>query len=389
MPVGRVEACESKPQNYRMRRAFKYRLWTTANQARELGIMLETHRRLYNAALAQRRTAWAERQESVRYAAQSAWFKQERATNPYFARVNFSSAQATLRRLDASFQNFFRRAREGGKPGYPRFKAPGRFGSILFPAHGDGIRLTGDRLRVQHVGTIRVKLHRPVVGEIRTLSLKEEADKWYLVVCCDLGEVPSSEHAGSAVGIDVGLEAFLTTSEGERLENPCTLQRARPALRRANRRVSRRKKGGRNRRKAVRQLRRHHSRVRNLRREHHLQVARSLVLRYALIAVECLSVKNMLRNRRMARSIADAGWAGFIGTLTHLAESAGARVVEVDPRGTSQDCSGCGARTPKSLRVRVHACPHCGLRLHRDHNAALNILQRAQARMGPAGLNVG
>lgn len=372
-----------------MRKAFKYRLCPNRNQLRELCISLESHRRLYNAALAQRKEAWEDRQESVRYTTQSAWYKQERATNEYYAWLNFSSAQATLHRFDKAYQNFFRRVKAGEKSGYPRFKARGRFTSITFPSHGDGIRLTGDRLRVQHVGTIRVKLHRPVEGEIKTLTIKEEAGKWYLIASCDLGDVPIPEHTGPAVGIDVGLEAFLTTSEGERVENPRYLKDALPALRRAGRAVSRKKKGGSNRRKAVRRLRKQHVRVRNLRREHHLKTAHSLVQHYGTLAVESLSVKNMLKNHRLARSISDAGWSGFVDTLTHMAERAGARVVQVDPRGTSQDCSGCGVPVPKKLSARWHDCPECGLSLHRDQNAALNILQRGLARMEPAELNVG
>jgi putative transposase len=277
--------------------------------------------------------------------------------------------------------------KSGETPGYPRFKARDRYTSILFPSHGDGIRLTGDRLRVQHVGTVRVKLHRPTEGKIKTLALKEDAGKWYLVVSCDLGDVPVPTHCGPAVGIDMGLESFLTTSEGERVENPRYLKTALPALRRANRAVSRKTKGGANRRKAVARLRRAHRRVGNLRREHQFQVAHRLTSRYGLIAVEGLNVDTMLKNHRLARSIADAGWSGFVGILAHKAEKAGARVVEVDPRGTSQACFGCGVVVPKTLSVRWHECPDCGLSLHRDHNAALNILRRGLARMEPAGLN--
>ena len=173
-----------------MRRAFKYRLFTNANQERELGIMLESHRCLYNACLEQRKVAYAADKRSVKYAEQSAWFKAERAVNPYFARLNFSGTQATMRRLDKAFANFFRRVKEkAANVGYPRFKARDRFDSMEFPSHGDGIRLTGNRLRVQHVGTIRVKLYRPVEGEIKTLTLKREAGKWYVVASCDLGDV--------------------------------------------------------------------------------------------------------------------------------------------------------------------------------------------------------
>jgi putative transposase len=248
-----------------MRRAFKYRRYPNRNQAREMGVMLETHRRLYNACLAQRRDAWTSEQRSVGYAEQSAWFKRERAANSYFERLNFSSAQATMRRLDKAFGNFFRRIKaKTEKPGYPRFKARGRFDSMEFPAYGDGIRLTGNRLRVQHVGMLKVKLHRPVQGKVKTAALKLQGTKWYLLLSCDLGDPAVALSTAPPVGVDLGLEAFFTTSDGEREPNPRYLKAELPALRRIGRAVSRKKKGGRNRHKAVSRLRALHARVANL-----------------------------------------------------------------------------------------------------------------------------
>jgi hypothetical protein len=166
-------------------RAYKFRLWTNANQERELGIALETHRRLYNSALGQRRWFWDEWKISRSYSDQCAWLVDERKTNSWFAAINCNSSYGTLRRLDRAFENFFRRVKAGQEPGYPRFKSTDRFDSILFPKHGNGIRLKCNRLRVQHVGTIRVCLHREVEGTIKTLSLKREADKWFVVLACE------------------------------------------------------------------------------------------------------------------------------------------------------------------------------------------------------------
>ena len=371
-----------------MRRAFKFRLYPSVDQTRELGIMVETHRRLYNAALEQRKLAYETRRISLNYYAQANQLKELRASDPYQARTNFSSEQATLRRLDTSYQNFFRRCQQGSKaPGYPRFKGSEHFDSVTFPTYGDGIRLKDNRLRVQHVGTIRTKVHRAVEGTVKTASIKREADKWFVVLSCDLGDVvvpPSTLPAG---GIDVGLEAFLTTSDGHRVENPGYQKAELSKLRRLQRATSRKKKGGRNRRKASRRVRVLHARVRNLRHEHHHQTALFLIRLYGLIGVESLSVANMLKNPHLARAISDAGWAGFVNVLRCKAERAGAEVVAVNPRGTSQECSRCGVVVAKSLAERWHTCPHCGLSLHRDENAARNILARAlQARTGLADL---
>jgi len=363
---------------------FKYRLWTNRNQERELGIMLETHRRLYNACLEQRKVAYESEQRNVRYTEQSAWFKQQRADNPYFARINFSSAQATLRRLDKAFQAFFRRVKSGEKPGYPRFKGQDRFSSIEYPSHGDGIRFFGNRLRLQHVGTVRVNQHRPLTenAQIRTITVTTDAEKWYVEVCCLLPDVAVERSDRPAVGLDVGIESFLTTSDGEFLPNPGYLKTELPELRRAQRSLCRKKKGGANRRKTKKQVSRLHAQVRNKRNDHRHKTALSFIRRFGFIAVESLNIQGMVRNRRLSRAISDVAWGGFVAALRHKAESAGVEVVEVNPAGTSQNCSGCGQIVPKKLSERKHLCPHCGLFLHRDVNAARNILARAFTASG-------
>ncbi len=320
-----------------MRRAFKFRLWTNANQERELDIALETHRRLYNECLDWKELAYQVYGVSIGYGDCSRWYKHQRGSNPFYARINFSSAQATMRRLDKAFQAFFRRVKAGEEPGYPRFKGRDRFDSIEFPAYGDGVRLNGERLRVQNVGVIRVKLHRPIEGKVKTVTLKREADKWYVIFSCDLGDTVAEPKAGPAVGIDVGLSSFLTTSGGEKEPNPRYQKDALPKLRRKQRSLSRKKKGGKNRRKARKEVAKTHVRVANLRREHHHQTALRLVRRYGFIAVESPSIKDMLGNDRLARAISDVAWGNFLLTLRSKAESAGVGFVEVDARGTSQE----------------------------------------------------
>jgi putative transposase len=372
-----------------MRQAYRYRLFVNTNQSQKLASALETHRRLYNACLNQRKTTYETDKKSIKYTEQSAWFKEQRLTNPYFATLNFSSAQATMRRLDKAFANFFRRIKEPtAKKGYPRFKSRDRYDSVEFPSYRNGIRLNGNKLYVQSVGNIRVKLHRPIDGTIKTVTLKRDGDKWFVVFSWEVSDVPIVNISKPAVGIDVGLTNFLTTSDSTVEPNPRYLKDALPQLRRVGRAVARKKKGGSNRRKAVRRLQKVHVCVRNLRREHHYRVAHRLVLAYGLIAAESLNIANMLKNRRFSRAISDAGWAGFLSILRHKAAKAGVQFVEVDPRWTSQDCSQCGQEVKKDLSVRWHECPHCGLSLDRDQNAARNILARGLARTGPAGVNV-
>jgi putative transposase len=263
-----------------MRRAFRYRLWTNADQERDLGVVLESHRRLYNQALEQRKTAYETEQRSVNFAEQCRWFTQLRAVNPFFTQLNAASGQQTLRRLDRTFQAFFRRVKGGEKAGYPRFKNRERFDSFAFRTYGDGVKLRANRLRVHGVGVLRIKLHRPIEGVIKTVMLKREAGKWYAIFSCELPDVPVVPNGKPAIGIDVGLESFLTTSDGEQEPNPRYLKDALPQLRHVSRAISRKKKGGSNRRKTVRRLQKIHARVRNLRREHHHQTA----LKFALVS---------------------------------------------------------------------------------------------------------
>jgi putative transposase len=374
-----------------VRRAFKYRLRTNANQERELATMRETHRRLYNACLDERKTAYESDGVTVKYTEQSAEFTAARKTNPFYARINFSSAQATMRRLDKAYKAFFRRVKAGEEdPGFPRFKGRDRFDSVEFPSFGDGIKLNDSKLKIQHVGQVPVILHRPIEGRIKTVTIKHEAGKWYAVFSCELPDVPMLPNDRPPVGIDVGLESFLTASDGKKEPNPRYLKDALPEVRRKARALSRKRKESKNRRKAKRQLAKVHVRVKNLRKEHHHQTAFKLVRRYGFIVAESLNIAGMLKNGRLARSISDAGWNGFLLTLRCKAENAGIAYVEVNARGTSQRCSGCGQTVPKMLSDRWHECPHCGLSLHRDENSAKEILRLGLlVRNGPVGVNAG
>ena len=358
-----------------MRKAFKYRLYPNRSQTESLGAMLEKHRRLYNLALRERRDVYEAEERYVSYGEQSGRFKETRKALPSFAATNFSSAQATLRRLDRAFKAFFRRARSGGALGYPRFKPEGRFRTVEFPSYGDGCRLKDNgRLYLQHVGAVKVKLHRPTEGRVKTVSVKRSCGKWYVIFSCDLGDAPKAPGDGPAVGIDLGLKSFLATSNGEFVEPPRHYQKVQKKLRRAQRSLSRKKKGSRRRRKAREKVARLHEKTANQRRDFHHKQARKLVDAHGMIAHEALNVKGIARTW-LAKSALDAGWAQFLQVLSYKAEEAGTKVVAVNPAGTTQACSGCGAlpEVKKTLSDRMHACS-CGYLTDRDVNAARNIL---------------
>jgi putative transposase len=366
-----------------MRKAFVYRLYPTTQQAQALTGQLALACELYNACLEERREAYRRAGKTLTYYDQANQLKAIRQIRPEVAALNFSMLQATCRRVQRAFDAFFRRLKAGQKPGYPRFRSVRRFDSITFPSYGDGCRLTGNRLYVQGIGSLKVKLHRAVEGTIKTVTLKRSAGKWYVCCSADLGDVQPTSATGPAVGIDLGLSAFLTTSAGEQVAPPRLYRKAQAQLRRAARRVARRKKGSNRRRKAVRTLATVHQHVANQRKDFHHKTALALLRRYGLIVHEDLNVRGIARTR-LAKSTHDAGWAAFLVILAHKAADAGVTVIAVNPRNTSQACSGCGRlpAVPKTLADRLHTCS-CGLTLDRDENAARNIKRLGLSRQAP------
>jgi putative transposase len=376
-------------QGESVRKTFKYKLMPTPEQARTLETVVSRCRELYNAGLQERKAAWEQRRVSVTFAMQSAQLPAIKEVRPEYRDLSAQVLQDVLHRLDKTFQAFFRRVRTGEHPGYPRFQGRDRYNSFTYPqvgAHGGAV-LDGGMLSLSKIGHIRMRLHHPLEGTPKTVTIRQEADGWYACVSC--AEVPpvSLPPTGQETGIDVGLKVFLITADGVTVENPRHFRAAERRLAKAQRRVARRKQGSRRRRKAVALLKRTHQHVQRQRRDFHHKTALALLRRYDTIYLEELQVRNLVRNPHLAKSISDAGWAAFRTILEGKAVYAGRRVLAVPPAYTSQDCSGvladgsrCLQRVTKGLSVRTHVCPSCGLVLDRDANAALNILRAGQAR---------
>lgn len=353
-----------------MRQMMKYRLHPTTAQTTALEAQRGEACRLYNAALQERRDAYRATGASLTYYDQANQLKAIRGEGACEL-ANYSACQDILRRVDKTFKAFFRRVKARQKAGYPRFKSRTRFDSYTFPSYGDGCRLTGTRLYLQGVGHVKVKLHRPVQGTIKTVTVKREAGRWYACFSIEYEPVSLPE-TDARVGLDVGLLSFATLSDGTTIENPRHYRTAQAKLRVAQRRVARRKRGGCNRRKAVVLLQKAHAHVRNQRADFHHKAARRLVNSYGVIAVENLNIKG-LAGGMLAKSVNDAGWSGFIAKLSYKAAEAGRTLIQVDPRGTSQACL-CGAEVRKTLTQRWHQCEACGLSAARDHVSAQLIL---------------
>ncbi|HLD81443.1 MAG TPA: RNA-guided endonuclease TnpB family protein [archaeon] len=288
--------------------------------------------------------------------------------------------QAVVHNLERAVRRFCKLKKQGKRVGFPRFKSVDRVKSLHYPQ--SGFRLEGKKLRVNPFGLISVKRHRVIEGKVKTLTLKREpSGKWFACFVVDVPEKPVPVHGGPMVGVDLGLEKFATLSNGLVVGNPRHLRKREEKLVLEQRRLSRKKRGSSNRGRQRLRVAQVHERVVNARKDFLHKASRWLVNSFSFIALEDLRVANMLQNPRLSKSISDVSWSSFVNMLGYKAESAGSRVVFVDARNSTQQCSSCGLMVPKALSERVHECS-CGLVLDRDLNAAKNILIRATPGMG-------
>jgi putative transposase len=389
-----------------MRRAYRLRAYPTRPQEGRAVRLLADHCDLYNAALQERREAWGMHNVRVSYGVQSAQLKEIRAADPAgHGRHSFTAQQQTLRRLNATFAAYLKRARntEGNarRAGYPRFKPYQRFDQVLFVV-GDGARwepadgVGWAYATFQAVARVKVKQHRRIAGRVKTLQLKREGRRWYVIVVAQTEAAPLPA-TGRSVGVDLGVARYLTTSDGEITANPRFLATAQERLADLQRRKQHARPGSGNRRRFRRALAKEWRKLRNQRRDFHHKTARSLVDSCDTIALENLRVaamtaaavgtveapgRNVAAKAGLNRSILDAGWTQFARILVAKAESAGRPVVFVNPSSTSIDCHTCGARCVRPRQDTV-VCPVHG-ELDADLNGARNIASRAGLGSGQA-----
>jgi putative transposase len=303
-------------------------------------------------------------------------------------KLNSMARQASAERALIAIQRFFSncKANKSGKKGYPQFKKFTR--SVEYKT--TGWRISSDKKTLTFIdgfaaGTFKLvgsrELHFYSPKEIKRVRVIHRADGYYAQLCVGIERVENIEPTGKAIGIDVGLNHFYTDSTGVTVPNPRHLRKSEKALKRAQRRVSKKKKGSANRNIAINKLGRKHLKVSRQRKDFAIKTALCVVKSNDFVAYEHLPVKNMVKNHKLAKSISDAAWSQFASWLQYLGKVYGKTVVAVAPQYTSQDCSTCGNTVKKSLSVRTHICG-CGTVLDRDHNAALNILAKALRQAG-------
>jgi putative transposase len=363
-----------------MRKTMKYRLYPTSHQQHVLDETLDICRQVYNQTLAHRKEAWEQRQETLSLYETNAMLTQWKKERPALATVHSQVLQNAQERVDLAYKAFFRRAKAGETPGFPRFRGAGRYDSFTFKQ--SGFRVEDSLVSLSKIGSIRLVLHRPIEGAIKTVTVRRTpTGKWFVCFSVEV-EALVLAPCQLAVGIDVGLTHFATLSTGEHLANPRFFRTDEHALAKAQRRLSKADKGTPVRAKCRKVVAHIHERIANRRYDFCHQAARRLVNTYGVLAFEALQIPNLMQNHCLAKSIADVAWGQFVRIASDKAVCAGRLAVQVPPAYTSQDCSRCGHRVPKKLSERVHQCPVCQLSMDRDHNAAINILRLGQQSLG-------
>lgn len=390
-----------------MHLTYQYRIKPSAEQTTVLDNWMELLRRHGNYALGQR-LDWLNLTRcqidrcsivsepigkipaQVDYYTQQAALKETKQLFPEYKKIYSEVQQLNLQRLDKAWKRWLIPDKTGNRGGRPRFKKKGELRSISFSRVNNPKAvcfLEGSILRIPRLGMIPVVLHRPIPDRFtpKTATIVRKADGWYLCIVIEDASVPSPrpvDDVKSVVGVDVGLKEFLTTSEGEAVPVQQHYRLAQRHLAHQQCCLSRQKEGSNRYKKQQNQVARIHQRIARQRQDFHYRTAHDLVKKYDLIAVEDLKVKNLARNSKLAKSIYDVAWSAFITILEAVAVKRGVHVVKVPPHGTSQDCSGCGVKVPKTLSIRTHECHKCGLTMDRDENAAINILHRALNAVG-------
>ena len=366
---------------------FKYLLLPSKAQHAALADICESQRIFYNAALQEQIDAYAKTGKGRSYQDQCRALTECRRDLPEMDALPVNIQRWTLKRLDDAYAGFFRRAKAGGKAGFPRFRGKGWWSSFGF-AEFSGVRFDGKRIRFRGMPSgiaVHISRQMPSDAAIKSCVFKRTSRRWFI---CFQIEVAAAEKrvVSNSVGLDLGLNVFAYQTDGVVIANPRFSRNAERQMRIRQRAIARCKRGSHNRQKAKERVARAHQQIVNRRTNFLHQQSARIARSYDLIAVEDLNVAGMIRHPTLARSIADASWSKFLGFLSYKAERAGSTMIRVNPRNTSQNCSGCGELVPKSLAVRIHACPSCGLVIDRDFNASLNILK---AGIGLGEHNVG
>ena len=362
-----------------MRKTFKYRLYPSKAQKRQLGATLRDCCWLYNQFLEERKTLWETEQKRVSCFDQIKSLPIRKEEKPSLRKIHSQVLQNIPKRLDEAFQGFFRRAKSGEKAGFPRFHGHHRYDSITFPqVQTGGCRITEDGfLAVSKIGNVRIVLHRPLEGISKTATIKRtQTGKWFVTFSCEW-EPTALPSNNSKIGIDMGVRTFAALSDGSKIENPNFFKQEQKALAKAQRKLAKQAKGSKERASARKVVSRVYERLANRRNNFAHQESRKIVNKYETIFVEALKIQSLLQKENSCsakkRGIADAAWRQFLTLLSVKAEWAARTYVEVNPAYTSKTCSVCGNIEYDFGSAKTFLCSQCSHKEDRDTNAAKNI----------------
>jgi putative transposase len=316
---------------------------------------------------------------------------------PWAKKLNSMARQASAERAWSAISRFYEncKAKKPGTKGFPKFRKEQTHASVEYKTCG--WKLSEDRRQITFTdgfkaGTFQIRgtrdLHYYQLDQIKRVRIVRRADGYCVQFCLNHERVETKVPTGKTIGLDVGLTHFYTDSDGQTVENPRYLRKSEKALKRLNRRLSRTHKSSKNRAKARNRLSRKHLKVSRQRKDFAVKLARCVIQSNDLVAYEDLQVRNLIKNKKLSKSISDAAWTAFRQWLEYFGKVFGVATVAVPPHYTSAHCSNCGTTVKKSLSQRTHRCPHCGHVQDRDWNAAINILEKALRTVGHTGTNV-
>jgi putative transposase len=363
-----------------MEKAYKFRLYPNKEQELIVQKTFGCCRFVYNHYLAKRIELYKQDKSIMNYNSCSANLTEFKKSLEWLKEVDSVALQSSLKDLDTAYQNFFRETKKGNKgQGFPKFKSKKNNHESYKTKYTNGnIQVLDRNIKLPKLGLIKAKVSRGLEGRIINATISQEpSGKYFVSLCCTEVKKPECVHTGVIVGIDLGIKKFAITSDGQRIENPKYIKKSEKKLARLQKELSRKTIGSSNRNKARIKVARHHEKIANKRKDFLHKTSTQLIQNYDLICIETLKVKNMIKNRKLAKSISDVSWGEFVRQLQYKAEWNDKIIQKISSYfASSQLCSVCGYKNAKvkDLSVREWECPECHTVHDRDDNAAINIL---------------
>jgi putative transposase len=356
---------------------FKYRIYPTKQQETNIEKCLYSCSFLYNLFLEERKNNWEKQQKNTSVYDQLKKLPKLKKIYPELKSIHSQVLQNVGIRLDLAFQAFFRRYKNGEKPGYPRFKSRYRYSSFTYTQFNlKNLDKEAKKIFLSKIGNVYIELHRELLGKPKTATIiKTASNKYYLVITCVDTIKEKFNQTEKEIGIDVGILSFATLSNGKKINNPRFFETEQKKLAKKQRKFQKAKENKKNIKKSYRALVKVHERITNKRNDFSHKTSISLVKKYKIICIEDINTNEIIKKRWCNKQILDAAWSKFIENLTYKAEYAGCKLIKCNPAYTSQTCSKCGTRTVHELKDRQFNCKHCNFMIDRDENAAKNILR--------------